>query len=120
LDRTLLSRDPVAVADAESDPLNYHGRLPARTGAELLRATQQLATRLDALHLPVLCVHGTADGLTDPEGSKALYREAPSTDKTLVLLPGLYHETFNEPEHERVRRALTDWLAERLPESDRA
>ena len=36
-------------------------------------------------------MHGTADLMTDPEGSKALVQRARSTDKTLKLYDGLYH-----------------------------
>ena len=114
LDRSLLSRDPAIVAEAERDLLNYHGRMPARTASELLQATQRIRARMHELELPVLLIHGTADELTDPQGSIDLYERATSKDKTLALFPELYHETFNEPEQARVRAELADWLDEHL------
>lgn len=110
-----ISRDPDVVADAEADPLNYHGRVLARTGAEMLRASQRIQSRTSDLALPFLIFHGTADVLTSPYASKRLYETAPSSDKTLYLYDDLYHETVNEPERDTVIGDICDWLAERLP-----
>ena len=109
-----ISRDPDVVAEAEADPLNYHGRVLARTGSELLRACQRIQHRLDSLALPFLVVHGTADALTSPDASRHLYDVARSEDKTIRLYDGLYHETFNEPERETVLQDITAWLDERI------
>lgn len=109
------SRDPAVVEEAKNDPLNYHGRTLARTGAELLRAGNEAQGRLHKLETPFLVFHGTADPLASPVWSKRLYKRAAATDKTLKLYDGLYHETFNEPEREQVLDDLTMWLAERMP-----
>jgi acylglycerol lipase len=109
-----ISRDRDVVAEAEADPLNYHGRVLARTGAELLRACQRIQQRLESLTLPFLVFHGTADVLTSPEASRRLYEAARSSDKTIRLYDGLYHETFNEPERETVLTDLCDWLTRRI------
>jgi alpha-beta hydrolase superfamily lysophospholipase len=110
-----ISRDPAVVEEAENDPLNYHGRTLARTGAELLRAGQAAQSRLHELDTPFLVLHGTADPLATPTWSKRLYERAAATDKTLRLYDGLYHETFNEPERDAVLRDLGTWLGERMP-----
>lgn len=110
-----LSRDPEVVEAARNDPLNYHGRVRARTGAEMLRAGQEVQERLDDLQRPFLVFHGTADSLTSPDWSQQLYDQAPAADKTIHLYDGFYHETFNEPGGDRVLQDLGNWLAERLP-----
>lgn len=110
-----ISRDPAVVTAAKNDPFNYHGRIPARTGAELLRAGQETRAHLDTLRTPFLLFHGTADLLVPPSGSRALYRRASATDKTLTLYENLYHETFHEPEKEQVLHDLSSWLRARLP-----
>jgi len=110
-----ISRDPAVVADAEDDPLNYHGRAKARTGAEMLRAGANVRDRLDAVTTPFLVVHGTADLLTSPAWSRRLHERAGSPDKTIRLYEGLYHETFNEPEREIVLNNLRTWVTERIP-----
>lgn len=112
IDRTLVSHDPQVVAQAQSDPLNFPGRIPARTGAELLAATHRIAVQMHQLTLPLLLIHGTADKITDPAGSTACYREASSDDKTLAYFPDFYHETFNEPGKQQVLDEISDWLNE--------
>ncbi len=110
-----ISRDPSVLEDAMNDPLNYHGRTLARTGAELLRAGNDAQRRLHELTIPFLVFHGTADPLVSPAGSRHLHERASASDKTLKLYDGLYHETFNEPEREHVLGDVSDWLAARLP-----
>ncbi|PEN14090.1 lysophospholipase [Longibacter salinarum] len=110
-----ISRDPDVVDEAEEDPLNYHGRIRARIGAEFLRINREIQQKQSALSLPFLIVHGTADSVTSPEASQRLYDEAQSRDRTLRLYDGLYHETFNEPERDEVINDICRWLDERLP-----
>lgn len=114
LDRRLISRDAAVVAETDRDPLYYRGGIPARTAAELFAAAQHIQDHAERLTLPLLFIHGTADGLTEPGGSEACYGRARSTDKTLALFPDLYHETFNEPEKARVLDEITAWLDEHM------
>jgi alpha-beta hydrolase superfamily lysophospholipase len=72
--------------------------------------TEHVQQHADAFALPLYLYHGTADQITDPNGSRALYERAPTDDKTLTLYEGFYHETHNEPERERVLDDLTAWL----------
>lgn len=110
LKHNTLSRDPAVVAWSEADPLNYHGRIRARTGQEILRAADHLLKRVEDLTVPLLIFHGTADRLIAVDGSRELYRRAGSSDKTLKLYEGFYHETMNEPENDEVLTDLADWL----------
>lgn len=114
LRREFLSRDPAVVAAARRDPLNYHGRVRARLGAELMRAAAAVRDRMEALTPPLLVIQGTADGINNPRGSIELYLRAGAEDKTLGLYEGLYHETLNEPEHYQVFHEISTWLEEHL------
>lgn len=114
LDGTAVSRDPEVVKKYDSDPLNYRGGIPARTGAEFNRGVKQIQEQMAAITLPLLIMHGTADRLADPAGSKQLYERAQSHDKTLKLYEGFYHEILNEPEKERVLGDIVEWINERL------
>jgi acylglycerol lipase len=105
-----VSRDPKVVARYRSDPLNYLGKVRARMGVQLLRAGELIAAELQNISLPVLSLHGTADRLADPAGSQMIYDRVGSTDKTLKLYDGLYHEVFNEPEREQVFADVAAWL----------
>ncbi len=105
-----LSRDPAVVEAFRADPLVFHGRFPARTGAEILRAGREVLDRVDALTVPVLILQGTADRVVDPGGAEALAARAGSADKTLCRYEGLYHELLSEPERDQVLADLIAWL----------
>lgn len=110
-----LAHDRDTVQDVQHDPLNYRGRLPARTGAEMVRTGQFVLDHAAALRLPLLITQGTADQIVDPAGSGKLFRRAGSEDKTLRLYVGLYHETFNEPDKKReVLRSMSDWIVQHV------
>lgn len=105
-----ISRDPVVRDAYANDPLVDHGGVRARMGHEVLQATSQVREHPDAFSMPLYLFHGTADQITDPDGSKWLASEAPSGDITLRLFEGLYHETLNEPERDEVLEALSGWV----------
>lgn len=109
-DEEKFSRDPRVVAAMRSDPLITQGNGPARTGAELLGAMDRIGKRAQELTLPLLALHGDADQLTNPDGSRELIEKARSADKTLLLYPGLVHDLVHEPERERVISDVRAWL----------
>lgn len=111
LDGAQISRDPAVVAAYDNDPLVFRGRMPAGTLTALIRATQNIEAKSETIELPLLLLHGTADTLTSPEGSKTLHERSRSSDKTLKLYDGLYHEVLNEPEKQRVIGDVVSWLA---------
>lgn len=110
LDGTAVSRDPEVVRAYDSDPLNYRGKIPVRTVAEMMRGAERLPDKLRSLRLPVLLLQGTEDRLVPASASRLVHDRASSPDKTLRLYDGLYHEVFNEPERDQVLADLSDWL----------
>jgi alpha-beta hydrolase superfamily lysophospholipase len=113
LDPKKFSRDPEVVKENETDPLVFQEPGPARTASRLLSALNTLSERMEEVSTPVLVLHGTADVVTDPEGSKALVQRARATDKTLKLYDGLFHDLLHEPEKARVIADVTQWLEAR-------
>jgi acylglycerol lipase len=113
IDSATVSRDPAVVADYDADPLNYHGKLPARTVHELSTTVARFPDEVHTLTLPMLLMHGTADRLVPIHGTEMVAERAGSDDKTFVRYDGLYHELVNEPERERVVDEIADWLDER-------
>ncbi|HYH96499.1 lysophospholipase [Hyalangium sp.] len=114
LDPKQFSRDPAVVKENETDPLIFQQGGPARTASRLLGALNTISERMEEVSTPVLVMHGTADTVTDPEGSKALVKSARSTDKTLKLYHGLYHDLLHEPEKAEVIGDVAQWLKERV------
>ncbi len=97
IDATAVSQDQEVVDAYISDPLVYRDKISARLGAELINAMQRLTEQLSDIKLPALIMHGTADRLSDPEGSRLLYHQIGSDDKTLKEYDNFFHEIFNEP-----------------------
>jgi acylglycerol lipase len=114
IDATAVSRDPEVVADYDADPLNYHGKLPARTVAELTSAIDGYPDAVQRFRLPLLAMHGTADRLTPIAGSEMVVERAGSEDKTFKRYDGLYHELLNEPERQQVLDDIAGWLDARF------
>nr|WP_213293909.1 alpha/beta hydrolase [Paraburkholderia sacchari] len=110
IDAALLARDAAVVAANRADPLVHHGAIPARTGAELLEAMKRIEAGRARLRMPVLIWHGTADKLTEPEGSREFGAQVGSPDRTLTLYEGSYHETLNDLDRERVIGSMMDWI----------
>jgi acylglycerol lipase len=113
IDSTAVSRDPEVVRAYDADPLNYHGKLPARTVAELSSTVGRFPEQLPRLTLPLLIMHGTGDRLVPPRASDLVDARASSEDKTYIRYDGLFHEILNEPERDRVVGDIAGWLDER-------
>ena len=105
-----ISKDPRVVEAYDNDPLNYRGGILARTGAEILNATKKITSQASSISLPILIMHGSSDKLADVSGSEMLYDQVSSSDKTLKLYEGLYHEILNEPEQDQVKADMIAWL----------
>jgi len=114
LDESLISRDPAVVEAYRTDPLVYHGRVPAGVGRALLQVGETMPQRAPALTAPLLVVHGSDDGLIPVDGSRRLVDCVGSTDVELKVYPGLYHEVFNEPERNQVLDDVVSWITKRL------
>jgi alpha-beta hydrolase superfamily lysophospholipase len=113
IDAALLSRDPAIVEANRNDPLVHHGSIPARTGAEILLAMARIERGRAALRVPLLVYHGSADKLTEPDGSRVFGEHAGSPDKTLTLHDESYHETMNDLDRDRVIGELIAWIQTR-------
>jgi acylglycerol lipase len=114
LDPELVSRDPAVVGAYRADPLVHHGRIPARTAAQIAATTDTFAQRASEVTLPALVLYGTADGLCSPAGSVMLAEQFSSPDVTIRAYEGLYHEILNEPERDVVIADVRAWLGERV------
>lgn len=110
----VLSRREEVNAAFGTDPLNYQGRVKARSGHEMMRGGDGLWPRLSDWTLPTLIIHGDADRLITVEGSRRFAREIASSDKELWEVAGGYHELFNDLESERAVEKVAGWIGRRL------
>lgn len=113
LDTDALARDKSVVQAYRSDPLVYHGKVRARLGYELLRAGPYVLERAASIEVPVLLQHGGADRLAAPAGTQAVFAALGSSDKTLKLYDGAFHEILNDYGREQVLTDVLGWLEAR-------
>jgi acylglycerol lipase len=110
LDTNHLSHDKTVVETYNSDPLVFHGKMPVRLSAEMLRAMTRVANEMQKITLPLFILQGSEDKLVDPSAAQMLYDGVGSPDKTLKIYAGLFHEVHNEPEREVMFKDLETWL----------
>lgn len=104
------TRDPVALAKLDADPLTKGETQPAGTVAALLKATDRMRASFSTITLPLLIMHGTKDKATVPAGSQLFYDRASSSDKTLKLYEGHYHDLLNDLGKKGVMAEVVSWL----------
>jgi acylglycerol lipase len=109
------SRDPAVVARMNDDPLIAHETQPTKTVAAMVVADERLEQEFPHMRLPLLILHGTADKATKPSGSQMFYDKAGSSDKTLKLYEGYFHDPLNDIGREAVMTDIVTWIAARIP-----
>lgn len=114
LDANKVSRIPEEVQKYLSDPFIYTESIPARTGYELLQLMHYIQENASGFKLPVLLIHGSGDGLTNPNGSELLFEKAESSDKTLEIFSGGYHELLNDLDRDKVMSMIVNWIENRI------
>lgn len=108
LDPDDLSRDPEVGRRYAEDPLVQRA-MTVSLGVELLSAVQRTVSGAAEVRIPVLMLHGEADGIVPIEGTRSFFAGLAVSEKRLLTYPGLRHELFNEPERETVFQAVLDW-----------
>ncbi|HEY1612901.1 MAG TPA: alpha/beta hydrolase [Rhizomicrobium sp.] len=108
------SRDPEHVKAMNEDLLIAHEKQPFQTVAALVHADERLKKDFPRITLPLLILHGAADKATKPSGSKEFYANAGSTDKTLKIYEGRYHDMLNDLGREEVMGDIVGWITARL------
>lgn len=108
------SRDPKVVEALNQDPLIAKEIQPAITGAAMLRASERVESEFPRIRLPVLILHGAADAVTSPFGSKLFQQHAGSDDKTLKIYPDHVHDLLNDIGKEKVIADMLGWMSPRI------
>jgi alpha-beta hydrolase superfamily lysophospholipase len=115
LDPCTFTRDPEALQAIEADPLTRGETQPAITVASMARGNERLRREMPRVTLPVLILHGTQDKATLPAGSQEFFTRAGSTDKTLKLYDGRFHDLLSDLGKDAVMADITAWIDEHLP-----
>jgi lysophospholipase len=112
LDTNAICRDPAVVKAYLDDPL-VSQKVSARWYSEMMKAMKAAHREAGALSMPMLLMQSGADRLVDPSAPERWAAAAPPGRVDLVVWDGFYHEMLNEPEKDRVRARILDWLDRR-------
>lgn len=89
-----LSDDPNVEFYARQDRQGYLGRLRIDTGLGIADGLTHLDQIAGSIRCPILIFHGTADRVTDPDGSQLFYDRLLVQDKTIKFWPGWEHGMY--------------------------
>lgn len=109
------SRDPNVVAALDSDPLTAKETQPLKTVAALVHAGERMERDFPTIKIPVLILHGTEDHATLPAGSQFFFDTVGSTDKTLKIYEGHFHDLLADLGKEGVVADIEGWIDAHLP-----
>ncbi len=108
-----LSRDENVNKDSKDDPLN-HRLISARWGTEILATIERVKNRAAEIRTPLLVLHGGADRINHPDGSRWLHDHVSSVEKKLIVYDGAHHEVHNDLCRDQVIADISEWLGPRL------
>ncbi len=114
LDAAAISRAPAVVEAYVNDPL-VHSLGTPRLGTELTRAVEWTQAHAAEFQVPCLILHGSADRLAPPEGSRAFYEKMTLADKERQVYEGYFHEVYNDLGKEKPLAAVEAWVERHLP-----
>jgi alpha-beta hydrolase superfamily lysophospholipase len=113
MDLSGLARDPQVVEAVVSDPL-FHRRGTARLSTEVTAAITRVQAGAPALAVPVLLLHGSADRMVPPDGTRTFFSRLTATDREYREYAGAYHGLFADLDREEVLADLERWIERHL------
>ena len=113
MDLSGLARDPAIAAALVADPL-FHRRGTARLSTEVTRAIRRVQQGAPQLRLPLLLLHGGADRMVPPDGTREFFARVTVADRTFREYPHAYHALFADSDADRVIADLAGWIEARL------
>lgn len=114
MDLSGLARDPAVADTILSDPL-FHRRGTARLSTEVTAAIQRVQARAETFSVPLLILHGSADRMVPPDGSRRFFSRVEQTDRELKEYAGAYHGLFADRGHEEVLKDTERWIEGHMP-----
>jgi alpha-beta hydrolase superfamily lysophospholipase len=113
LDTSAGSRDPKISASYDQDRLR-HTRATARLSTEFFTTVDWINAHAGEWQIPLLILHGSADRIALPEGSKIFYENVNYPDKLRIEYIGAYHDLHSDTNYHEVITDLSNWMDEHL------
>jgi alpha-beta hydrolase superfamily lysophospholipase len=118
MDLSGLARDPTVIQNVVADPL-FHRRGTARLSTEVTRAMAGVHSRAAELSVPLLMLHGSADRMVPPDGSREFFSKVRTADRKFQEYPGAYHALFADANQREVLEDVDRWLEARIRRAPR-
>jgi alpha-beta hydrolase superfamily lysophospholipase len=119
MDLSGLARDPAVIQSVLSDPL-FHRRGTARLSTEVTAAIARVQAHAAELAVPLLILHGSADRMVPPEGSREFYQKVRHPAREFREYPDAYHGLFADWDQQQVLADVGRWIDARLTEGREA
>lgn len=113
MDLSGLARDPAVIRMVLADP-HFHRLGTARLSTEVVAAIARVQAAAPRFPLPLLVLHGSADRMVPPDGSRAFVARVGHPDRELHEYAAAYHVLFADLDRERVLMDVEQWIAARL------
>ena len=113
MDLTGLARDPAVVQAVLADPF-FHRRGTARLSTEVTAAIERVQSGAASFRVPILILHGSADRMVLPDGSRAFFSKVQFPGSEFKEYPGAYHGLFADLNADEVLGDLLAWIDARL------
>ena len=98
----------------------FHSKLTLGAGREIASTLSLIGGVPHRIHLPMLFATGSADRVCNPEGSRWFADRLSSTDKTLKIYEGMYHDMLHDVGREEVLDDITEWILSRAADATTA
>jgi alpha-beta hydrolase superfamily lysophospholipase len=109
MDLSGLARDPSVVEAVLADPL-FHRRGTARLSTEVTAAIDRVQELAGNLAVPLLVLHGSADRMVPPDGSRSFFAKVRYPDREFREYPDAYHGLFADLDFEQVLQDVERWV----------
>mmetsp|Transcript_16217 Transcript_16217/g.45203 ORF Transcript_16217/g.45203 Transcript_16217/m.45203 type:complete len:298 (-) Transcript_16217:1676-2569(-) len=110
-----MSQDPEVVKAILKDPLNVHGDIRVKTSYTLMEAFTAFTSSYTDIKVPVFATHGDSDNCCSLLALQTFIGAISSSDKSLEVVKGGYHELLHGPEKEEVMQKILTWIEKHIP-----
>jgi alpha-beta hydrolase superfamily lysophospholipase len=112
MDLSGLARDPEVAERVLRDPL-FHRKGTARLSTEITATIERVQAGAPSFPVPLLVLHGAADRMVPPDGSRRFVDAGGQPDRQLIEYPEAYHALLADIDGDRVLGDIGQWILER-------
>jgi alpha-beta hydrolase superfamily lysophospholipase len=112
MDLSGLARDPEVAERVLHDPL-FHRKGTARLSTEVTATIERVQAAAGGFPVPILMLHGAADRMVSPDGSRRFFGATGQPDRTLIEYPEAYHALLADVGGDRVLQDIAEWMTHR-------